>query len=265
MLRAGCLLERGLGEARLCLTTLENILNEEESEKVTLKKATWGGWDSELNFREDIGRIQLETLRPSFVSDPSDWDYPSRCCCYCCWAAKLCPTLSPPQWLQPIRLLCPWDSPGKNTKVGCHFLLQGLFLTRDWTHIFCSLFTTEHQGSPYVPGRWPKHFTSPEVITQAWVYMSKQYPGWTLSTQGLRQPWPSAPSPKFSPLAPLHLKHLLLPFEEYLQDLLKVKSWKRGEGKLKQHHLNLVGFSNRWLISKKKTRANFQRQHCANT
>ena len=28
--------------------------------------------------------------------------------------------------LQPSRLLCPWDSPGKNTGVGCHFLLQGI-------------------------------------------------------------------------------------------------------------------------------------------
>ena len=27
------------------------------------------------------------------------------------------------------RLLCPWDSPGKNTGVGCHFLLQGIFPT----------------------------------------------------------------------------------------------------------------------------------------
>ena len=26
--------------------------------------------------------------------------------------------------VQPTRLLCPWDSPGKNTGVGCHFLLQ---------------------------------------------------------------------------------------------------------------------------------------------
>ena len=25
---------------------------------------------------------------------------------------------------QPTRLLCPWDSPGKNAGVGCHFLLQ---------------------------------------------------------------------------------------------------------------------------------------------
>ena len=35
-----------------------------------------------------------------------------------------------PHGLQPTRLLCPWDSPGKNTRVGCHFLLQGTFLTR---------------------------------------------------------------------------------------------------------------------------------------
>ena len=34
-----------------------------------------------------------------------------------------CPTLRP-HGRQPTRLLCPWDSPGKNTGVGCHFLLQ---------------------------------------------------------------------------------------------------------------------------------------------
>ena len=32
--------------------------------------------------------------------------------------------------LQPARLLCPWDSPGKNTGVGCHSLLQGIFPTQ---------------------------------------------------------------------------------------------------------------------------------------
>ena len=32
--------------------------------------------------------------------------------------------------LWPARLLCPWDSPGKNTGVGCHFLLQGIFPTQ---------------------------------------------------------------------------------------------------------------------------------------
>ena len=29
--------------------------------------------------------------------------------------------------LQPSRVLCPWDSPGKNTGVSCHALLQGIF------------------------------------------------------------------------------------------------------------------------------------------
>ena len=29
-----------------------------------------------------------------------------------------------PHRRQPTRLHCPWDSPGKNTGVGCHFLLQ---------------------------------------------------------------------------------------------------------------------------------------------
>ena len=32
--------------------------------------------------------------------------------------------------LWPARLLCPWDSPGKNTGVGCRALLQGIFPTQ---------------------------------------------------------------------------------------------------------------------------------------
>ena len=35
-----------------------------------------------------------------------------------------------PCGLYPTRLLCPWDSPGKNSGVGCHFLLQGNFPTQ---------------------------------------------------------------------------------------------------------------------------------------
>ena len=34
-----------------------------------------------------------------------------------------CPTLRPHRW-QSTRLPCPWDSPGKNTGVGCHCLLK---------------------------------------------------------------------------------------------------------------------------------------------
>ena len=38
--------------------------------------------------------------------------------------------LWPMDCMYPIRLLCPWNSPGKNTGVGCHSCLQGIFLTR---------------------------------------------------------------------------------------------------------------------------------------
>ena len=41
--------------------------------------------------------------------------------------AQSCPTLCN---LMDCRLLHPWDFPGKNTAVGCHFLLQGIFPTQ---------------------------------------------------------------------------------------------------------------------------------------
>ena len=40
-----------------------------------------------------------------------------------------------PHGLWPARLLCPWDPPGKNTGVGCHFLLQGIFPPQDQTRV----------------------------------------------------------------------------------------------------------------------------------
>jgi len=43
--------------------------------------------------------------------------------------AQSCLTLSDPM---DYRLLCPWNFPVKNTSVGCHFLLQGIFLTQGW-------------------------------------------------------------------------------------------------------------------------------------
>ena len=45
-----------------------------------------------------------------------------------CSVAQSCLTLLWLHGLQPTRLLCPWDFPGKNTGMGCHFLLQGVFL-----------------------------------------------------------------------------------------------------------------------------------------
>ena len=45
------------------------------------------------------------------------------CCCCCYVALVMSDSVWPHRW-QPTRPHCPWDSPGKNTGVGCHFLLQ---------------------------------------------------------------------------------------------------------------------------------------------
>ena len=42
----------------------------------------------------------------------------------CCQVASVVSNSVRPHRPLPTRLLCPWDSPGKNTGVGCHFLLQ---------------------------------------------------------------------------------------------------------------------------------------------
>ena len=53
-----------------------------------------------------------------------------RLCVCVCVHAQSCPTLQR-HGLQSARLLCPWDSSGKNTWVGCHLLLRGSFLTQE--------------------------------------------------------------------------------------------------------------------------------------
>ena len=53
--------------------------------------------------------------------------------------------------LQPTRLLCPWDSPGKNSGVGCRALLQGMEGSNPGLP-YCRrvLYQLSHQGSPRI-------------------------------------------------------------------------------------------------------------------
>ena len=64
-------------------------------------------------------------LGPDFSPCPASLSTSSRCL-----VAMSCPTLLQPHGLQSSRLLCPWNFPGKDTGVGCHFLLQGIFTTQ---------------------------------------------------------------------------------------------------------------------------------------
>ena len=55
-------------------------------------------------------------------------------------ALQSCPTLCNPMNCSPPGVLCPWDSPGKNTGVDRHSLLQGIFPTQESNpRLLCSL------------------------------------------------------------------------------------------------------------------------------
>ena len=58
-------------------------------------------------------------------------------------------------WPEPARLLCPWNSPGKNIGVGSRFLLQGIFPTQELNRGLLEpelnrwiLYQLSYQGSP---------------------------------------------------------------------------------------------------------------------
>ena len=67
--------------------------------------------------------------------------------------SSVCLTLRP-HGLKLTRLLCPWNSPGKDTGVGSHSLLQGIFLIQRWNlgllHCRQILHHLSHQGSPWI-------------------------------------------------------------------------------------------------------------------
>ena len=51
---------------------------------------------------------------------------------FCVFFCSVVSDSSQPHGLKSARLPCPWDFPGKNTGMGCHFLLQRIFHTQGW-------------------------------------------------------------------------------------------------------------------------------------
>ena len=73
-------------------------------------------------------------------------------CTVVCLVAQWCPTLCDPMDCSPPGSSVHGDSPGKNTRVGCHTLLQGIFPTQEsdpgiW-HCRRILYFLSHQRSP---------------------------------------------------------------------------------------------------------------------
>ena len=59
---------------------------------------------------------------------------------------------------------CPWGFPGKNTAVGCHFLLQGVFLTQELKHSLCYVSCIAGKFFTAEPPRKPLMFFNESIL-----------------------------------------------------------------------------------------------------
>ena len=76
-------------------------------------------------------------------------------------------------WAVACQAPCPWDSPGKNTGAGCHFLLQGIFLTQDRTQVSCGLLNWQESSLPLVPPGKPHLGDSNDFYI--WSYLGTRF------------------------------------------------------------------------------------------
>ena len=101
-------------------------------------------------------------------SSPHTWHISSLLLCSI--ASESCSVLS--DSLRPCGLYSPWNSPGQNTGVGCHFFLQQIFPTqesnRDLLHCRRILYQLSYQGSPMLCWEPTKHtFTVHLVVIKS--------------------------------------------------------------------------------------------------
>jgi len=74
--------------------------------------------------RTEPTSLMSAALAGGFSTTSAMWEAQRHDCCCCCEVASVVSISVQPQRWQPTRLPRPWDSPGKNTGVGCHCLLQ---------------------------------------------------------------------------------------------------------------------------------------------
>ena len=82
------------------------------------------------------------------------------------WSRSVTSDSLRPHGLYPIRLLHPWDFPGKSAGVDCHFLLQGIFPTQESNlglpRCRQTLYHLSHEGS------WSVCICAANIISHYW-------------------------------------------------------------------------------------------------
>ena len=99
------------------------------------------------------------------------------CVCVCVCVYSVMSDSLGPHRLQSTWLLCPWNFPGKNTRVGCHFFLQGIFLIQGLNPCPLCLLHWQvdslplcHLGSPCVYSFPANSFISTIFLDSVYIY-----------------------------------------------------------------------------------------------
>ena len=107
------------------------------SKKKTTYKSSW---------------LLLEIVLVSSPPKPLDWTvYVWACMCTHTHMFSVVSSSLRLHGLNIARLLCPWNFSNKNTGVGCHFLLQGVFLTQGLNPCLLRLLHWQGDSLPLMP------------------------------------------------------------------------------------------------------------------
>ena len=80
--------------------------------------------------------------------------------------------------LRPHGLYSPWNSPGKNTGVSCHFLLQGIFLTQGLNPGLLNLLHWQADSLPLAPPGMPQNESESRSVVSDSLRPHRLYSPW---------------------------------------------------------------------------------------
>ena len=119
-------------------------------------------------------------------------------------------------------LLCPWDFPGKNTRVGCHFLPQGSSWLRDWTHFSCT-------GRRILYGISLNHqFSSVQLLSRVRLFATP----WTIARQtslSITNSWSSPKPVSIESVMPSSISSSVVPFSSCPQSFPASESFQMSQ------------------------------------
>ena len=92
------------------------------------KQEYWSG--SPFPSPKDLSDPGIKSRPPILQADSLPSESPRKSIYFCFLVTLVMSNSVQPCRLQPARLLCPWDSLGKSSRVGCHALLQEILPTQ---------------------------------------------------------------------------------------------------------------------------------------